>query len=328
MSKQGTAASPDFRTAALDPTVRTYPSAFVGSSPLHLAAIADAEKFAAFEHANVLIEGETGTGKSYVARHIHHSSPRRRATFHQVLLSSLDNNLAASDLFGHLSGSYTDARHNRAGHFVTANQGTLFLDEIGKTSREVQCKLLQAIEHREIVPVGADRPIRVDVRIIAASNVGLRTLVAAGLFLDDLASRLDTFRIRLPALRDRRDDIPALVRQFAEMRAPSCGHPLGAPRIDRAAMDTLQQAPWPRNLRQLDGVVQRLLIESIDSTEITLDHFTGDLADLLLEAPRAQPRPALEEIRHLHGENRSATATARKLGISRWTVYRALKDDD
>jgi DNA-binding NtrC family response regulator len=146
---------------------------FVGTHSAHLSALRSLEALAPYEHATVLIEGESGTGKSYAARLLHHCSPRARMTFHQVILSALDDNLAASDLFGHLSGSYTDARQNRPRHFVTANRGTLFLDEIGKATSAVQRKLLHAIEHREIWPVGADRPVRLDVRLVTASNIPL-----------------------------------------------------------------------------------------------------------------------------------------------------------
>jgi DNA-binding NtrC family response regulator len=294
---------------------------FAGTSAVHLEALRQADRLAPFEHATVLIEGETGTGKSYLARYLHLRSPRARGPFHQVILSSLDDNLAASDLFGHLSGSYTDARQNRPGHFVSANRGTLFLDEIGKASSAVQRKLLHAIEHQEIWPVGADRAVRLDVRLVAATNIPLHELVAAGSFLEDLAARLATFRVRLPALRDRRDDIPALVRQFVAMRASMCGH-ASPPRIDKALMDALQRADWPYNLRQLDGVVQRLLMEAAAaySAEVTLSHCVADLA--YLSEARPQRMPAPEVVRERMRELGSATATARSLGISRWTVYR------
>jgi DNA-binding NtrC family response regulator len=298
----------------------------VGSHAVHLAALRTIDSFAPYEHATVLLEGESGTGKSYAARLLHHGSPRARAVFHQVILSTLDDNIAASDLFGHLSGAYTDARQSRPGHFVTANRGTLFLDEIGKASASVQRKLLHAIEHREIWPVGADRSVRLDVRLVAASNIPLAVLVERGTFLEDLAARLVLFRVRLPALRERRSDIPALVRQFARLRAGTCGHPAGAPRFDDALLDALQWAEWPYNLRQLDGVVQRLLMEGAmrGSRELGLAHCVGDLATLCgAGSVRARVTPAM--VRARMGELGSATATARSLGISRWTVYRYLE---
>jgi DNA-binding NtrC family response regulator len=300
---------------------------FAGHSPAMAAALRQVECLAPFEHATVLIEGESGTGKSYVARQLHQCSPRARSVFHQVILSTLDDNLAASDLFGHLSGSYTDARQNRPGHFVTANRGTLFLDEIGKASGAVQRKLLHAIEHQEVWPVGADRAVRLDVRLVAATNISLETLVERWGFLEDLAARLANFRVRLPALRERREDIPALVRQFVALRAVSCGHPVSVPRVDVALMDALARAEWPYNLRQLDGVVRRLLMEAAQAgdDELTSAHCVADLA-WLRDAGRADVRlPTAELVRERMHEMGSATKVARSLGVSRWTVYRYLE---
>jgi two-component system, NtrC family, response regulator HydG len=304
------------------------PLEFAGSHPAHLAALRSIEAVAPYEHTAVLIEGESGTGKSYAARLLHRCSPRARASFHQVILSTLDDNIAASDLFGHLSGAYTDARQSRPGHFVTANRGTLFLDEIGKASPSVQRKLLHAIEHREIWPVGADRSVRLDVRLVAASNIPLQTLVERGDFLEDLAARLVLFRVKLPSLAERRSDIPALVRQFAALRAPSCGHPMEAPRFDDALLAALARAEWPYNLRQLDGVVQRLLMEGAmhGARELTLGHCLGELAWLRGEGGHRMP--SRETVRERMRELGSATAVARSLGISRWTVYRYLEGGD
>jgi DNA-binding NtrC family response regulator len=318
--------SPPTAHPRYSPSHDAGPVGFVGTHPAHLAALRGVESLAPYEHATVLIEGESGTGKSYVARLLHQRSPRARAVFHQVILSALDDNLAASDLFGHLSGSYTDARQNRPGHFVTANRGTLFLDEIGKASGAVQRKLLHAIEHREIWPVGADRAVRLDVRLVAASNIPLETLVERGSFLEDLSARLTTFRVRLPALRERREDIPPLVRQFVELRAASCGHPLRPPAVDGALMGALCEAEWPYNLRQLDGVVQRLLIEAAiqGSDVLTLALCPPELA-VPCEQRSARSRPSPELVRERMMALGSATATARSLGISRWTVYRYLE---
>jgi DNA-binding NtrC family response regulator len=300
---------------------------FAGTSPALRAAITAAERFAPFDHATVLIEGESGTGKSYIARHLHLHSRRARGPYHQVILSTLDDNLAASDLFGHLSGSYTDARQSRPGHFVTANNGTLLLDEIGKASAAVQRKLLHAIEHQEVWPVGADRAVRLNVRLVAATNIALATLVERGSFLDDLAARLLTFRVHLPSLAERRADIPALVRQFVALRAEVCGYTLGAPRIEDDVMDALQHAAWPYNLRQLDGTIQRLLMQADGAPAITMAHHTAVIETGEPQAPRAvvlTPELVRERMRALS----SVTATARSLGVSRWTIYRYLDRGD
>ena len=317
--------SPDSaHISSLTTSAETGRPAFPGTAPIHLAAIRAIERLAAFEQATVLIEGESGTGKSYVARHLHQSSPRARGPFHQVLLSTLDDNLAASDLFGHLSGSYTDARQSRPGHFVSANKGTLFLDEIGKASRGVQRKLLHAVEHKEIWPVGGDRAVRLDVRLVTATNISLESLVERELFLPDLAARLINFRVRLPSLRQRRGDIPALVRQFISVRASSCGHPLQAPTVDPVLMNALQESDWPYNLRQLDGAIQRLLMEAQGECVLTLAHWTDDLAGVLVPA---STRPLLtpKRVHECMTERKTVTATAKALGVSRWTVGRYMK---
>ena len=295
----------------------------MGTSPSIISAVHQVERLALFDHVNVLIEGESGTGKSFIARYLHLRSPRARGPFQQVILSALDDNLAASDLFGHLSGSYTDARQSRPGHFVTANTGTLFLDEIGKASPGVQRKLLHAVEHNEVWPVGADRAVRLDVRLVAATNIPLESLVARGEFLPDLAARLVNFRVRLPALRERREDIPALVQQFITLRAERCGYAGRVPRVSASLMDALTRAEWPNNLRQLDAAVQQLLIEAEGDPVLTLDHCLGGLA-FLNSAPRSPRIITPEEVRAAFDKLGSVMATARELGVSRWTVYRYL----
>ena len=320
-------------TAALRPTYVAGPSAcpahatsetFAGASAPLRAMLREVERLARFEHTTVLLEGESGTGKSYVARHLHQCSPRARPPFQQVILSALDDSLAASDLFGHLRGSYTDARQSRPGHFVSANTGTLFLDEIGKASHAVQRKLLHAIEHHEIWPVGADRAIRLDVRLVLATNVPLETLVDSGAFLDDLAARLLTFRVRLPSLRERRDDIPALVRQFLTSRAASCGHPAGPPMVHADLMAALERADWPHNLRQLVGTVQRLLINSEGEEVMGVEHCTGEVARLLDPYPKKKTMPSHGAVAEAMAELDSVTAVAQRFEISRHTVYRYL----
>jgi DNA-binding NtrC family response regulator len=313
-------------TAVDRPTV--LEPVFVGTSAALNSAIRYAVKLAPFDHAPVLIEGESGTGKSYLAQLLHLRSPRARAPLHRVMLSALDDSLASSDLFGHLSGAYTDARQNRPGHFVSANGGTLFLDEVGKASPSVQRKLLHAVEHGEVWPVGADRSVRLDVRLVAATNIPLSELVQQGQFLPDLAARLTGFRVRLPALRERREDIPDLVRQFVAVRAPAYGYGQLIPTVSAPLLRLLQGAEWPNNLRQLDSVVQRLLIEAAGDQELTMEHCRADLAflgDETAQSPRDKvaitPQIVSERLTILG----SVTATARSLGVSRWTIYRYLE---
>lgn len=295
---------------------------FVSSDRSFLAALARLERYARHDHAVVLIEGESGTGKSYFAQHLHRMSARSRASYQCVVLSTLDDNLAASDLFGHVRGAYTDARQNRSGCFSSASGGTLFLDEIGKASSSVQRKLLHVIERREIWPVGSDRPVRIDVRLVTATNVPLDELVASGGFLPDLLARLSSFRVRIPPLRERAGDIPALVDQFLDARAGLCGYAAGAPSVDSRLLRVLQAAEWPNNLRQLDATVQRLLIHADGARVLTLEHLGDDIVEL--EAPASEQTLTPERVRQVVDAAGSKTDAARLLGVTRQTVHRYL----
>ena len=295
---------------------------FVSTDRNFLAALARLERYARHEHAVVLIEGESGTGKSYFAQHLHRTSLRARCSYQCVVLSTLDDNLAASDLFGHVRGAYTDARQSRSGCFSSASGGTLFLDEIGKASASVQRKLLHAIERREIWPVGSDRPIRIDVRLVAATNVPLTDLVASAGFLPDLLARLSAFRVRIPPLRERAGDIPELVEQFLEIRAAQCGYLSAAPSIDARLLRLLQAAEWPNNLRQLDATVQRLLIHADGARVLTLDHLGDDIAEL--EPTHTEQALTPERVRRVVEAAGSKTDAARLLGVTRQTVHRYL----
>jgi DNA-binding NtrC family response regulator len=307
------------------PTFTYRPDAaprFVSTDRAFLAALAQLERYARHEQAVVLIEGESGTGKSYFAQHLHRTSLRCRASYQCVVLSTLDDNLAASDLFGHVRGAYTDARQNRSGCFSSASGGTLFLDEIGKASASVQRKLLHAIERREIWPVGSDRPIRIDVRLVAATNVPLVELVASAGFLPDLLARLSAFRVRIPPLRERAGDIPALVDQFLDARAAQCGYASGAPSMEGRLLRLLQAAEWPNNLRQLDATIQRLLIHADGARVLTLGHLGDDIADL--EAPASEQTLTPARVRQVVDAAGSKTDAARLLGVTRQTVHRYL----
>ncbi len=283
--------------------------------------MAQADRFAKDRRATILIEGESGTGKTRLARRIHQRSPRASSPFNTVVLSTLDDTLASSELFGHVSGAFTDARHSRAGHFVTANAGTLFLDEIGKASLSVQQKLLHAIEYGEIRPVGSDREMRIDVRIVAATNVCLEDLATREQFLPDLLARLVAFRVRLPPLRERRADIPILVREYVAKHACACGY-REAPVVDDALMSALHRAAWPNNLRQLDATVHRLLVDAEGVESISLDHCFDDLSYLRGE-PRGSVAPLTAQ-RVLVALERagSVTGAARLLGVDRTTLHR------
>lgn len=305
------------RTTTIDDPV------FVGRSPAVEALQHQIRLYAPHDTLPILLEGETGTGKSYVARALHLGSPRSRGVFQQVMLAALDDALASSELFGHVAGAYTDARQNRPGQFASAAHGTLFLDEIGKASLRTQQKLLHAVEQREVWPVGSDRAIRTDVRIIVATNLQLEALVNAGEFLPDLSARLGHFVIRLPALRDRREDIPALAQQFVAGHAPTFGYD-AMPRLSAALMDTLQRADWPYNLRQLDGAIQRILVHAEGAMTLRPEHNVSLTDREASPNPAGNARSRPEQVEALV-KNMRKTDAARVLGVSRSTLYRDMK---
>lgn len=302
--------------------LRVSRTQFRTRSPRFAETLAQLERYARYDHLLVLLEGESGTGKSFLAEYLHDCSPRSGGAFHTVVLSTLEDSIATSELFGHVKGAYTDARSYRAGAFVSASGGTLFLDEIGKASLAVQHRLLHVVEQREVRPVGSDRPVRVDTRIVAATNIPLQEAVEAGAFLSDLVPRLAAFPIRIPPLRDRREDIPLLVEQFIEMRAPQCGYAAHAlPTVHPRLMQALCEAPWPYNLRQLDATLQLLLVEADGTDELRLSHLRSDA--LCMDREESLPL-TMERVAHAVELLGSVTAAARFLGVSRSTVYRYL----
>jgi formate hydrogenlyase transcriptional activator len=211
-------------------------------------------------NSTVLILGETGVGKELIARALHNASPRHDKIMVKVNCATLPENLIESELFGHERGSFTGAFERRIGKFELANNGTLFLDEIGEMSPSLQAKLLRAIQEREIERVGGKSPIRVNVRIIAATNRDLLTEVHAGRFRNDLYYRLNVFPITIPALRDRKEDIPMLANYFMENFARSVGKKITS--ISPKALADLQAYSWPGNIRELEHTIERSIILS------------------------------------------------------------------
>lgn len=289
-------------------------------------ALERVSRYAQHDDVILLIEGESGTGKNQLARYLHSISQRASGAFREFSLGATDDALAGSELFGHIEGAFTDARRNRAGHFQSAHGGTLLLDEVGKASRGVQTKLLQVVESGEFWPIGSDRSVRVDVRLIAASNVALEALVEADRFLPDLYARMCMFRITLPPLRDRPDDIPNLARCFIGLHAPRYGYTSDVPVIADSLMHALQAAPWPYNIRQLELTVRRLLIDAAGSPVLSIDLCVDDLSYLRREARMARAALTVERAAEVIGEVGSKTAAARSLGIHRSTLYRLLEN--
>jgi formate hydrogenlyase transcriptional activator len=212
----------------------------------------------AFANTTVLILGETGTGKELIARAIHNASPRAQKPLIKVNCAALPAQLIESELFGHESGSFTGAVERKIGKFELANNGTLFLDEIGEMPPDMQVKLLRAIQEREIERVGGQSPIRVNVRIVAATNRDLQQEVAAGRFRSDLYYRLNVFPIDMPPLRERVGDIPSLADHFINKLAANTGKTVTG--IAQKCMQELMAYNWPGNVRELENLLERALL--------------------------------------------------------------------
>ncbi len=226
--------------------------------------------------STVLIEGESGTGKELVARAVHRLSPRRNKPFIAVNIGALPETLLDSELFGHEKGSFTGAAERRLGRFELANSGTLFLDEVGEAPLPTQVKLLRVLEQREVTRVGGTQPFRVDVRVLAATNRPLRAHVEAGEFRADLYYRLNVLNIYLPPLRERREDIPLLVRQFVQEFAAQHDRPFHG--ISAEAMQRMVEYSWPGNIRELRNLVESMVVLA-PGHEITADDIPRDIRD-------------------------------------------------
>ena len=232
--------------------------------------------------STVLVQGESGTGKELVAKALHDLSPRRGKAFIAVNCSALPETLLESELFGHEKGAFTGAAERRLGRFELADHGSIFLDEIGDVPLSVQVKLLRVLESRTFFRVGGTQPIKVDVRVIAATNRALRDLVAVGEFREDLYYRLSVLNIYLPPLRERREDIPLLVRRF--IREFSRLHDRAFRGITAEALQRLVEAPWPGNIRQLRNLIESMVVLA-PGTEIR----ASDIPQDVLEGPAVLP---------------------------------------
>ena len=258
----------------------------VGNSPALLKALHSVEQVAPTD-STVLIYGETGTGKELVARAIHSRSPRNGRALVSVNCSAISAGLVESELFGHMRGAFTGALERRIGRFELANGGTIFLDEIGELCLETQVKLLRVLQEHEFEPVGSSHPLRVDVRVIAATNRNLHEAVQAGRFRADLFYRLNVFPIELPPLRERRSDIPQLVAFCLSQFSKRLGKKIDG--VSRESMENLLNYPWPGNIRELQNVIERAIIVSSDPT-LRLDRDLMPVAAGAkgMEAPEAE----------------------------------------
>ena len=284
----------------------------------------------------MLVTGESGTGKELVARAIHRNSARSGKAFVKVNCAAIPEELIESELFGHEKGSFTGATRDQAGKFAQTDGGTIFLDEIADMSLRAQSKVLRALQDGEIEPVGAAKSFVVDVRVIAATNKHLEDEIAGGRFREDLFFRLNVVPIRLPPLRERRDDVPALVSWFTQSFCAE--HGLKPKSVAADAVETLTRLPWRGNVRELRNAIERLVImtpgptiraedippglglpRATDDAEDPAGSGTGTLQDFKDSAERTFILAKLEE----HGWNIAATAKA--IGTPRSNLYKKLE---
>lgn len=307
----------------------------VGDSP-QMREVIEKLKRISPTNATVLILGETGTGKELVAQAIHQNSPRKNKPFVALNCAALSENILESELFGHVKGAFTDACSDRVGKFEYAHGGTLFLDEVGDMPIATQIKLLRVLENGEITRVGSNDPIKVNVRVLSATNQNLEEAVHAGRFRADLYHRLKVITIRLPSLAERPEDIPVLTDHFVRMFTKKHGKHIRG--VSAAARRVLQTYRWPGNVRQLRNVVESMTVVDFDGI-LDVDDLPEELVDR--SAPVAADHPVslanlvgrpLEELERMFiaetlrstGGNREEAA--RLLGIGERTLYRKIKE--
>ncbi len=308
--------------------------AIIGESPL-LKDIIERVKKVAQSKATILVEGESGTGKELVAQAIHQSSPRSRGPFIAVHCASLSENLLESELFGHEKGSFTGATERRIGRFESADGGTLFLDEIGEISGSIQVKLLRFLETKAIDRVGGSKTIELDVRLVTATNRNLEQLVRDGKFREDLYFRLDVVKFVMPPLRQRSEDIPALISHFIKLYSDENG--VAPLEVEVGAMKTLQAYAWPGNIRELRNFCENAVVlqKGGKLSEFDLDPrfrgapapsgsagAPGDAAATQTLSVEQNEKRILREALIKSRGNR--TKAAELMGISRRTLHRKL----
>ncbi len=278
--------------------------------------------------APVLITGESGTGKELVASAIHEAGKRRDQPFIKVNCAALNENLLESELFGHAKGSYTGADRSRIGRFEAAHGGTIFLDEVGDIPVSIQVKLLRVLEEKEIERVGEHQPINVNVRVVSATNKRLEKLIEAGAFREDLFFRINVFPIRCPALRERKEDIPAIVQRFIQTNAAKTGKRIKG--LTSGAMEKLAQFDWPGNVRELRNAIEYAFV-LCPGGRIDICHLPPVIAQGSTECPppewpldrSRQEKAELLQVLRKTGGNQSATG--RLLGVSRVTIRKRIK---
>jgi PAS domain S-box-containing protein len=279
-------------------------------------------------NSTVLVQGESGTGKELIAQAIHQQSPRRDYPFVEVTCSVLSEQLLESELFGHVKGAFTGAVSDKPGRFELADGGTIFLDEIGDISLNEQIKLLRVVQEREIVRVGGNKRIKINVRIIAATNKNLREGVARGTFREDLYYRLNVVPVMVPPLRERKEDVPLLVNHFIKTMNKKIGKQIGG--ISQRAMNILWKDDWPGNIRQLENAIEYAVIRCRDQ-EIKVRDLPPEIHDLQEESISSSVQDLMADIERsalidvLENCQWNMTQAAQKLNISRTTLWRKIK---
>ncbi|HXF23771.1 MAG TPA: sigma-54 dependent transcriptional regulator [Gemmatimonadaceae bacterium] len=303
---------------------RTGMPELIATSP-RMRPILDLMERVAPSDANVLITGEHGTGKEVVARWLHAASPRARSAFVAVNMGGLSDGVFESELFGHVKGSFTDARADRAGRFELADGGTLFLDEVANVPLNLQSKLLRVLQTREVERVGSSRPKVVNVRVLSATNVDPHKEVSAGRFREDLLFRLNTIELKLPPLRERREDIPALAAHFLTRQSTRYSKQLAG--FDPAAMQALMDHLWPGNIRELEHTIERAVLlangDVVRTSDLALNERGSGSAQPLEELTLSEAERTLIE-KALARFDGNVSHAARALGISRSALYRRM----
>jgi two-component system nitrogen regulation response regulator NtrX len=314
---------------------RHQPDDLIGTSAA-VRALREVIEKAAPTPATVLITGESGTGKELVAREIHRRSPRGQKTLVQVNCAAIPEELIESELFGHEKGSFTGASRKQIGKFAVADGGTIFLDEVGDMSAKTQAKVLRVLQNGEVEPVGAQRTVQVDVRVVAATNRELTAEIAAGRFREDLFYRLNVLPIETPPLREHLEDLPELVSYFVRRFAEANNYP--AKEVTAGGIAALKGHPWRGNIRELRNVVERLLILSptyeIDETDVAAILGGGGdrlAEDMLSAATLREFREAAERlflIRKLEENEWNVTRTAQAVDTPRSNLYKKMDQYD
>ncbi|MDD4372351.1 MAG: sigma-54 dependent transcriptional regulator [Bacteroidales bacterium] len=305
-------------------------SNIIGSSPAMMKVLATVSKVAKTD-ANVLILGENGTGKEVIARAIHRASGRADEVFVSVDLGAITESLFESELFGYNKGAFTDAKEDRAGRFEAAHKGTIFLDEIGNLSQALQSKLLSVLQNRKVVRLGSHKEIPIDVRLVCATNMPLYQMVSENKFRQDLLYRINTVEIKLPALRERIEDIEPLVEHYLELYCKK--YKIQKKRLNASTLKRLQTHHWPGNIRELQHAVERAVIMGENQVLEPHDFFLTD-SDDKLDTEVLPTNMNLEETEKMlirkvvdkHGGNISRAA--KELGLTRASLYRRMEKYD